>query len=114
MGIQLTPKGNKIYAIDVAFHEGGLNYGDKATTIMKVIEKCVRTAFCLYGYMDIKDSEIIFASPKINPAILKVLEPCFFELNDILQDNGFEFYILICWLTKTSMVRCIQPNFESQ
>ena len=91
LGMQLTPQGNKIYAIDVAFHEGGLNYGDKATTIMKVIEKCVRTAFCLYGYMDVKDSEIIFASPKINPAILKELEPYFSELNDLFTDNGFDF-----------------------
>lgn len=89
LGVQLSDSGNKTYAIDVAFHEAGLNYGDRKTTVMKVIEKCARTAFCLYGYMNTRNAEIIFASPKITPAILNDLEPCISDLNDIFSENGF-------------------------
>ena len=95
LGIQLSDSGNKTYAIDVAFHESGLNYGDRRTTVMKVIEKCARTAFCLYGYMNAKDTEIIFASPKINPAVLNDLEPCISDLNDIFSENGFDFIFCV-------------------
>ena len=95
LGVQLSDSGNKTYAIDVAFHESGLNYGDRRTTVMKVIEKCARTAFCLYGYMNAKDTEIIFASPKINPAVLNDLEPCISDLNDIFSENGFDFIFCV-------------------
>ncbi|MCQ2211465.1 MAG: hypothetical protein MJZ34_14370 [Paludibacteraceae bacterium] len=82
---------NEIYAVDVAFHEGGLNYGDKETTIMKIIEKCVRTAFCIYGYINSSTAEIIFGSPKINRNILSDLNVCFDELNDIFKREGFNY-----------------------
>ena len=46
LGISISDKTQKMYAIDVAFHESGLNYGSREVTVMKVIEKCARTAFC--------------------------------------------------------------------
>lgn len=91
LGIHTEDGKNQTFAIDVAFHENGLNYGDRATTVMKVIEKCARTAFCLYGYLGATDSEIIFASPKINRAVLNDLEPCISDLNDIFNENDFDF-----------------------
>lgn len=33
---------NQIYAVDVAFHENGLNYGERETTVMKIIAKSIR------------------------------------------------------------------------
>jgi len=98
----------KTYAIDVAFHGAGLNYGDRKTTVMKVIEKCVRTAFCLYGYMNVKDAEVIFASPKINPAEMKDLEPYIEYLNWFFEKNGFEF--LFCLIAnETFNQKVMQP-----
>ncbi len=79
------------YAIDVAFHENGLNYGSREETVMKVISKILRTAMCLYGFMDSKDAEIVFASPKINPAILSDLDPCMEDVNSILKQQGLDF-----------------------
>lgn len=95
LGIHTEDGKNLTFAIDVAFHEAGLNYGDRPTTVMKVIEKCARTAFCLYGFLDATDTEIIFASPKINPAVLNDLEPCISDLNDIFTENGFDFIFCI-------------------
>ncbi|MBR5545188.1 MAG: hypothetical protein IKU66_06910 [Clostridia bacterium] len=91
LGISISENESKIYAIDVAFHENGLNYGSREMTVMKIIEKCARTAFCLYGYLDNKDAEIIFASPKITPAVLNDLHPCIDDLNKIFAQYGFTY-----------------------
>lgn len=91
LGISIQPDETAYYAVDVAFHEAGLNYGDRATTVMKVLEKCARTAFCLHGYLSTKVAEIIFASPKINPGVLSDLEPCIKEMNELFADNGYDF-----------------------
>jgi len=66
IGIRMENDQNQIYAVDVAFHENGLNYGSREATVMKIIAKSIRSAMCLYGYMNCSDAEIIFASPKIH------------------------------------------------
>lgn len=80
-----------IYAIDVAYHESGLNYGSKDETITRVIKKCIRTVLCLYGYFDIKEGEVIFASPKINPVIMNTLVPLIGELDALTKELGLGF-----------------------
>jgi len=86
----------KIYAIEVAFHESGLNYGKK--TLSKIIKKLVRTALCLYGYFDIKDATIIFATPKVTPSLRTKLEECITEAQTILSDSridcNFQFELI--------------------
>ena len=97
LGISIDSNEIAYYAVDVAFHENGLNYGGKESTTMKVISKCIRTALCLYGYLGTKKAEIIFASPKINKTILEMLEPNIERLNNFLKLKGFDFNIrLIC------------------
>lgn len=83
------------YAVDVAFHKSGLNYGTREETVTKVISKSLRTAICLYGYMDTKSADIAFASPKINPAILSDLEPCIEDVNALLKVRGFDFTVRV-------------------
>lgn len=91
LGVSIQPEETTYYAIDVAFHEAGLNYGSRDTTVMKVLEKCARTAFCLHGYMATNEAEIIFASPKINPSVLSDLEPCIEEMNTMFRENGYDY-----------------------
>lgn len=91
LGICANDGINEIYAVDVAFHESGLNYGSLDETVARVVKKCIRTAMCIYGYFGVKKAEIIFASPKINRQILDALCPCFVDINDIMQEIGFEF-----------------------
>ncbi len=78
-----------IYAVDVAFHEAGLNYGKD--TIPRIIKKCVRSAMCLYGYFNINKGTVIFASPKINPTLVESLNKCIEELQQTLTHIGFNF-----------------------
>ena len=59
LGVCVENNHPKYYAVDVAFHEAGLNYGTREETVLKVIAKSVRTAFCLYGYLDAKDGDVV-------------------------------------------------------
>lgn len=95
LGVSYKNEVCKYYAVDVAFHTNGLNYGEKNKTVAKVIEKIVRTSMCLYGYFNDKNAKIIFASPKINRAILNDLNNCIDDLDRILRCNGFYFEISI-------------------
>ena len=91
IGIEVQGGTNKIYAVDVAFHEAGVNYGGREATIQKIIAKSLRTAMCIYGYLDAKEAEIIFASPKINKSILDGVSPCMTDMQKIMDDLGFQF-----------------------
>jgi len=90
-GIAITDDGINAYAIDVAFHEAGLNYGDRPTTVTRVIKKLIRTALCLKGFLNMGCGDVIFASPKINNAVMDDLEPCISELNKLFAENGYDF-----------------------
>lgn len=93
LGIALSESGNFVYAVDVAFHESGLNYGSREETVAKVIAKCIRTAMCLYGYTNTETAEIIFASPKINQSVLQDIMPCVSDANRILQAHGLHYSV---------------------
>ncbi len=82
---------NKYYAVDVAFHENGLQYGSLNETVQKVTAKCIRTAMCIYGYLKSNEAEIIFASPKINKKMMQKLEGCIEDLQALMDRKGFHF-----------------------
>lgn len=90
IGVDLR-QGKKLYAMDVAYHGGGLNYGDKIETSTKIIAKCLRTAMCIYGFLDSKEAEIIFCSPKINKNVLDVIGPCIPDLQQLTDSLGMRF-----------------------
>ena len=97
LGISMKNGVPTYYAVDVAFHENGLNYGTKDETVMKVIAKCIRTAFCIYGVLESRTADIIFASPKINSAVLDAVFPCVDYLNTYFTEHGFSYkFRLIC------------------
>ncbi|MBQ0029503.1 MAG: hypothetical protein KBT32_03605 [Bacteroidales bacterium] len=92
LGIRLNAENQyDCYAVDVAFHENGLKYGEKDVTVMKVVEKCVRTAFCLYGYFNTSNAEILFASPKIFPSVCEPLDRCIDDLNDFFRGKDLAY-----------------------
>jgi hypothetical protein len=82
-----------LYAIDVAFHEAGLNYGTKDETIMRVVKKTFRAAMCIYGYFGYSSADIIFASPKINNNVMELLSLCMNQVEHILRDLGLNYNI---------------------
>ena len=91
VGICLTRSETEIHAIDVAFHESGLNYGDRQETVTRVIKKFIRTSLCMVSYFGITKGEVIFAAPKIHNAVMNDLEPCIVDLNILYLESGYGF-----------------------
>lgn len=91
IGIEIQEGKTNIYAVDVAFHEGGLNYGSREETIQKIISKSLRTAMCIYGYLDSRKAEIIFASPKLSKSMIPEITRCLFEAQSLMGDLGYEY-----------------------
>lgn len=95
LGISLNSEDSHVYAVDVAFHGAGLNYGSKEETVTRVVKKCMRTAMCIYGFLGYREGEIIFASPKVNNAVVNGLLP-FIELsNKILREVNLGFHVRV-------------------
>ena len=96
MGISFDEGNTHIYAIDVAFHEAGLNYGGtRQETVATVIKKCIRAAMCIYGYYGFTDGTIIFTSPKINPSVMNDITACIDDVSSVLQSLNLNYEIRI-------------------
>jgi hypothetical protein len=95
LGVSFEENHKHLYAIDVAFHEAGLNYGSKDETVARIIKKCLRTAMCLYGYFGLTEGTIIFASPKIHSAVEQSLLACLEDMNRLLKEIGIHYSIRI-------------------
>lgn len=65
----------EIYALEVAFHEGGLNYGGEVETKNRVLKKLLRTYMVLKAYHASDTGfHICFASPKVNASVQATLD----------------------------------------
>lgn len=82
---------NKIYAIDIAFHENGLGYGTTIENVSRVIKKSVRSAMIIYGYYDRKDAEIIFATPKTTNTVFNAIQQSVNDLQLLTNSLGYNF-----------------------
>lgn len=95
IGTNFSYDQSHIYAVDVAFHEGGLLYGSRDETVSVVIKKCLRTAMCLHGYFGPIVGTILFASPKVTPSIYSLLMGCIADINQVIMDSGLNFTVRI-------------------
>jgi hypothetical protein len=71
-------------AVDSAFHEAGVNYGDLCETVGRILKKMIRTAFAL----DLHQADIVFATPKMHDAVQEALQGCWPDLQSVLADCG--------------------------
>lgn len=79
---------NKIYAVEVAFHENGLGYKDNCS---KVISKFLRIALSIYASFGTQNAEIIFASPKIRGKDYSILQKDIKSAQQLLNQNGINY-----------------------
>ncbi len=95
-----------VYAIDVAFHEAGLNYLGGPEN--RVLKKLLRTMLTLQAYHPTETQlNICFASPKVNPGVQRPLEALF--------DNLRDEYPEVVWdlLTNEAFAeRLLQPTLQ--
>jgi hypothetical protein len=78
--------GPSVIAVDSAFHENGLQYGNADETVGRVLKKLIRSALAIEAYLDAAEASVIFAAPKMAEAVreriqhpLSVLERCLAE-----------------------------------
>ena len=100
-----------IHAMEIAFHEAGLNYGGGADN--RVLKKLLRTLMILRAYhpSDARFS-VYFVSPKVNPGVQKPLEHLFGALRaeypavawHLLTNENFTEQMLKPTLQKSSTV----------
>ena len=70
-----------VHAMEVAFHEAGLNYGSTTETDNRVLKKMLRTLLILRAHHPPQTAlHISFLSPKVNPAVQRPLETTFADL----------------------------------
>jgi hypothetical protein len=90
LGIKLDQRGvtERLYSIDIAFHEGGLNYRDVPTTTNRVIKKIVRSFMISRTYFGQVPSEFVFASPRVGNSFLGPLHEGITHLRKFLAEEG--------------------------
>ena len=83
---------NKIFLTEIAFHEGGLNYtGGKSETKKRIIKKLLRAYLTALQLFPNYSYEVIFASPKVNPAPEKEIKEFFELLNNDFSSEQISF-----------------------
>lgn len=66
--------GDTIYAVEAAYHEGGLNYtGGKEESRSRVVKKLLRAYLALLSYFPGKKYEVWFVTPKASPGTDKLV-----------------------------------------
>ena len=107
-----------IHAIDVAFHEAGLNYGGGVGN--RVLKKLLRTVFILMAYHPPEvQRHIYFVSPKVHRAAQQPLEGIFARLREayagiswhLLTNQSFSAEMLAPTLEKGDSVADLSELF---
>jgi hypothetical protein len=88
LGIRFDDAGPAAIAVDSAFHEAGVNYGDLRETVGRILKKMIRTAFVLEAHFDLQQADIVFATPKMHNAVHDALQGCWPELQSVLANCG--------------------------
>ena len=105
--------GGDIYAVEVAFHENGLQYGPKQETQKRVLKKMLRAKFLLDAYQLADGKQhIYFVSPKVHQGVKPGLVEIFAQLNreyaevdwQLLTDDDFVGKLLVPTLKKAKGV----------
>ena len=106
--------GGDIYAVEVAFHENGLQYGPKQETQKRVLKKMLRAKFLLDAYqLTAGKQHIYFVSPKVHQGVKPGLDEVFAWLKkeypegvdwQLLTDDKFVSDLLVPTLNKAKGV----------
>ena len=80
-------QGGSVHAMEIAFHEAGLNYGGGVGT--RVLKKLLRAVLILKAYHPARKSQLYFASPVVHPAAQQPLEDAFAKLEREYPEIGW-------------------------
>ncbi len=84
---------NTIYAINVTFHELGINFGSKTDTRNRVIKNLLRAHLALSYYFPGQKHVLMFCSPKVSSATEEIIRHYFHILEmDFSSENTYFKY----------------------
>jgi len=95
LGVKLDGTSQHLYAVDIAVHGGGLNYGDKTETATRVAKKLLRIAMCLHGYLPSCEGNIVLASPSISPATRAPIQEFLHDIRTLLHSAGLPYNVTL-------------------
>ncbi|MCK5110341.1 MAG: hypothetical protein KAQ94_02385 [Arcobacteraceae bacterium] len=82
---------SNLFAIDIAFHSGGLGYHNPLENVTK---KILRTVFAIIVYFkNIQNYNIFFVSPKISKTLNQNIQYRIDEINKFLSNNNIKINI---------------------
>jgi hypothetical protein len=86
LGIRLKPNGEigKVYSVDMAFHEAGLNYGSVSETANRVLKKLIRSAMIIRSVFGSLPQRVVFASPVVGQPYVSALNKVMQTLEEFL------------------------------
>lgn len=89
LGLELNRQGAivRVHGVDIAFHTPGLNYSGTNKTIVKVIEKMIRSTIVIRSYFGALPTQVIFASPSVGKSLESNLESAFRDLANFFSIN---------------------------
>jgi hypothetical protein len=68
------PAAMQVFAVDSAFHEGGLLYVSADETVGRVLKKLIRAALAVEAYLNAREAVMVFATPKVALPIREAIE----------------------------------------
>jgi hypothetical protein len=86
LGIRLKPNGEvvKVYSVDMAFHEAGLNYGGVEETVNRVLKKLIRSTMITRSVFGSLPQQVLFASPVVGRPYVSALSSAMQALEGFL------------------------------
>ena len=90
LGLAMGLDSSRLYAVECAFHGGGLNYGSKTGTRDRIVKKLFRSVAAAKLFFPAAESRFFFLSPRINPAVRILLEEGIAKLEDVTKTVGWD------------------------
>jgi hypothetical protein len=106
-----------IFAVNVAFHEYGINFGAKTDTRNRVIKNLLRTYLAMMIYFPRKKHVLIFCSPKVSPNTENIISDYFKILVRDFNNEQSQFLYVSNENFRDKMMMetldCIQEEFDT-
>lgn len=93
--IGLDDNNDTVYLVESAYHENGLHYGATEVTSSRICKKLLRAYLIGTEFFPDKRYNIIFASPKVHPADIKMISSYLEILNNHFGTEQCRFYFYI-------------------
>jgi hypothetical protein len=106
-----------VYAVNVTFHEYGINFGAKTDTRNRVIKNLLRAKLALSIYFPDKKHVLMFCSPRVSPGTEEIINDYFKILDTDFSSEQTRFMYVsndkFRDIVLMETIDCIQEEFDT-